>query len=273
LLVADRAFCSYAHLAVLQGRGIGAVLRVHGSQRVDFTPGRRHRSWRTRRANRASSQRCRQPQRQRTRTLPPTSRWVKSLGSNDQIVVWFKPQDRPDWLSPEGYAALPEELTVRELRYQVDVPGFRVQAVTLVTTLLDAEAFAAAELQMLYAWRWRIETNFRHLKTTMKLEILKCQTVEGICKELAVFALAYNLVRVVMHAAACGHDLPVERISFVDALRWLSSGGSTSLQQIIVNPERPNRSEPRVRKRRPKPYPLMTKPRSVLRKSLMGSSM
>jgi Transposase DDE domain len=118
-----------------------------------------------------------------------------------------------------------------ETRYQVAVPGFRVQEVTLVSTLLDADEFPASELQKIYAWRWRIETNLRHLKTTMGLDVLKCQTVDGICKELVAFALIYNMVRVVMHAAAEHLHVPIDRISFVDALRWLASGGQVPVEE------------------------------------------
>jgi Transposase DDE domain len=271
LLVAARGFCSYAHLAVLQQRQVHAVFRVHASQRIDFTPGRGYSSWQIRRKARKASRAPRRSRTRRARQLPPTSKWIKSFGPSDQIVMWFKSKERPAWLSPEEYAALPDELLVRELRYRVGKPGFRVQSVTLVTTLLDPESFPATELQELYARRWRIETNFRHLKTTMRLDVLKCKTVEGVCKELAVFALVYNMVRAVMHVAASARNVPTDRVSFVDALRWLASGARTPLESIVINPDRPNRYEPRVRKRRSKPYPLMRKPRKTLRKELSAN--
>jgi hypothetical protein len=269
LLLADRGLCSFAHLAVLLQKGIHAVFRMHGSQRVDFTPGRPHSSWYIRRRSQESSRSKQQPG-QRSRNLLPTSKWVKSLGPWDQIVVWFKPKECPDLLTPKEYAALPAELTVRELRYRVDVPGFRVREVTLVTTLLDADAFPPGELQKLYAWRWRIETNFRHLKTTMGLEALKCKTVDGVHKELATFALVYNMVRMVMHTAARHHELPVDRISFVDAQRWLASGGLIPLEELVINPDRPNRIEPRMLKRRQKNYRRMTRPREDISKYIMS---
>jgi hypothetical protein len=148
-----------------------------------------------------------------------------------------------------------------------------VQEVTLVSTLLDADEFPASELQKLYAWRWRIETNLRHLKTTMGLDVLKCQTVDGICKELVAFALIYNMVRVVMHAAAEHLHVPIDRISFIDALRWLASGGQVPVEDLVLNPDRPNRYEPRVRKRRPKHYPLMTRRREILRNQMRDNVM
>ena len=149
-------------------------------------------------------------------------------------------------------------------------PGIRTRVITLVTTLLDAEQYPAAELATLYLSRWRIEINFRHLKTTMKMEVLHCHSVVGVLKELYLFAVAYNLVRLVMLAAARRQDVPVERISFIDALRWLRDATPTTpLTPLVVNPERLNRFEPRVLKRRTKKYPLMTKPRDVLRKALL----
>ena len=173
-------------------------------------------------------------------------------------------------MTAEDYAALPETLTVRELRYAVGRPGFRTRTVTLVTTLSDAVLYPPEALAGLYGVRWRVELNLRHLKTTMKMDVLKCKTVEGVLKELTVYAIVYNLVRVVMLEAARRQGVDVERISFVDAMRWLvEAKPGDELPELVVNPERPGRYEPRVRKRRPKQYPLMTKPRSVLRKGLL----
>ena len=93
---------------------------------------------------------------------------------------------------------------------------------TLVTTLLDAEAYPPEALAELYGMRWRVELYLRHLKTTMKMDVLKCKTVDGVLKELTVYAMVYNLVRVVMLEAARRQGREVERISFVDALRWLA---------------------------------------------------
>ena len=147
-----------------------------------------------------------------------------------------------------------------------------MQTVTLVTTLLDPHIYTLEALAALYLARWRVETNYAHLKTTMGLDVLKCKTVDGVLKELIVFALIYNLVRLVMWEAAKRQLVDVERISLIDALRWLASAGDGEpLPPLVVNPYRPNRYEPRVRKRRPKPYPLMRKPRQQLRKSLKNN--
>ena len=169
----------------------------------------------------------------------------------------------------EAFAALPEEVMVRELRYRVDVPGYRTAAVTLVTTLLDAAAYPAAELAGLYLRRWQVEVDFRHLKITMKMDVLRCRTVEGVLKELAMFALAYNLVRSVMAESARRQGAAPERVSLVDAVRWLGgSDGGEDASVLLINPSRPGRVEPRVVKRRPKKYYRMTKPRADLRKEL-----
>jgi len=257
VLVADRGFCSYAHLALLLQRGVHGLLRIHQRMIVDFTPGRWHVV-----PGRGKSDR---------KKGIPRSRWIKRLGPTDQIVEWFKPVDKPSWMSAAQYATLPTSLVVRELRYSIHEKGFRPQQITLVTTLLDAETYSPDELAEQFHRRWEIETNFGHLKTTMKLDVLKCKTVDGVLRELQVFALIYNMVRQVMLAAASRQSVDVRRISFIDALRWLQSASpGDELIQLVVNPHRPLRVEPRVRKRRPKEYPLMNKPRRQLKKQLEG---
>ena len=185
------------------GRAVQAVFRIHQRLIVDFTPGRPHtvpgKAWRG----------------------LPRSRWIKAFAFEDQLVEWFKPVQCPDWMSREQYASLPATLKLRELRYHIAIKGFRSEEITLVTTLIDAALYPAEELASLYQRRWTIETSFRHLKTTMKMEVLKCETVNGVLKELAVFVLIYNLVRLVMLEASQRQEVEVDRISFIDALRWL----------------------------------------------------
>jgi hypothetical protein len=176
---------------------------------------------------------------------------------------------KPKWISKEEYAALPAELTVRVLRYRVESPGFRVGDVTVVTTLLDAAAYPAEEVAMLYFRRWLVEVNFKHIKVTMKMDVLRCETVEGVLKELAMFALVYNLVRSVTTESARVQGSAPERISVIDTIRWLiGTEGDGDVSVLKVNPARPGRVEPRVVKRRPKQYYRMTQPRSELRKKL-----
>lgn len=159
---------------------------------------------------------------------------------------------------------------MRELRYKIARPGFRVREVTLVTTLLDARLYTAEDLAAAYGLRWSIETNFDHIKTTMKMDVLRCKTVNGVLKELTMFLLVYNMVRMVLLEAADRQGVPVERISFIDALRWLATAQpGDPLPALVVNPARSGRVEPRARKRRPKQYDLMNRPRDVLRKLLL----
>ena len=258
VLIVDRGLSSFAHLALLVRGGVEAVFRMHQRQIVDFTPNRPHA----------------RPGAKRAAKGLPRSRWLRSLGVLDQVVEWFKPEERPEWMTVEQYAELPETLTVRELRYDVGRPGFRTRTVTLVTTLLDAEAYPLDALAEVYGARWRVELNLRHLKTTMKMDVLKCKTVDGVLKELTIYAIVYNLVRVVMLEAARRQGVDVERISFVDALRWLCQAKpGEELPKLVVNPDRPGRYEPRAKKRRPKQYDLMNKPRSVLRKGLLAASL
>lgn len=255
VLVGDRACGTFAHLALLARREIHAVFRMSQRRVVDFTPGRP------------------QPPRWNTPKLTgrARSRWVRTLGSTDQVVEWYRPYVRPVWMTAEEYAALPLTLTVRECQYQVTRPGFRVRTITLVTTLLDADAYPVEELASLYFQRWEVETNLAHLKTTLGMDVLHCETEAGVLKELAIFAIVYNLVRLVMLEASRQQGVPLERISFVDALRWLSSSPpGTPLPTLVVNPHRPDRVEPRCKKRRAKKHPYMKQPRSVLRKRLVS---
>ena len=174
-------------------------------------------------------------------------------------------------MSEEQFALLPREITVREIRYTVAQKGFRSKEITLVTTLLDVELYSLPALADLFRQRWEIETNFGHIKTTMKMDVLKCKTVDGVLRELHAFALVYNLVRQVMVEAADRQDVPVGRISFIDALRWLKEAAlHEPLSKLVVHPDRPDRYEPRVRQRRPKKYKPMTEPRKVLKQRLAG---
>jgi len=256
VLLGDRAFCSFAQIALLAAQKVHVILRIHQRVLVDFRPRRKH-----------------VPpghgKKQGSRKGLPRSKWLQKLGSKDQIVAWFKPARRPTWLSVVEFAELPETLHVRELRYRVSRPGYRTREVTLVTTLLNADIYTGEELAQAYRLRWTVETSLRHIKTTMKMDVLHCRTVEGVLKELAMFVLVYNMVRMTMLEASQRQQVEPDRISFVDALRWLRNAQpGDEFPKLIVNPSRPDRHEPRVRKRRPKQYPLMTQPREQLRELL-----
>jgi Transposase DDE domain len=256
VLVADRGLCSYAHLALLVQAGVHAVLRVSARQIVDFTPGRPFVK----------------PSVRRTPAVKgiPRSRWLTALGVDDQLVAWLKPKTCPSWLTRETLAALPDSLVLREVRYRIGAPGFRTREITLVTTLLDADIYRVADLAKLYHQRWQVETSWAQLKTSLQMDVLHCKTVPGVLKELTVFAIVYNLVRLVMCQSATRQQIGVERISFLDALRWLGAPSTRiPLEGLIGHPTRPYRVEPRVKKRRPKPFPLMIAPRQELRRQLV----
>lgn len=226
VLVGDRAFGSYAHLALLRGRGLDGVFRLHQRRR----PGQ----------------------------------------GRDRRVTYVKPKQRPTWMEPAAYDALPATLAVREVRVRVRTPGRRVREVILVATLSDRRLVPAAALARLYESRWQAETNLGHLKTTLGLDVLRSQTETGILKEMLTFVAAYNLVRRVMREAAAAQGVAADRVSFLDALRWLRQAGpSEPVPILVVNPERPGRFEPRVRKRRPKQFPRMKRPRDVLKEQLL----
>jgi len=253
VLIGDDSFGGWAHFALLLRRDLHGLFPNHHLRIVDFTPGRAH--------SPVSGK----------HVVPglPRSRWIRSLGEDDQLVEWFKPPTPPAWMSREDYAALPDSIVVREIRRTVRLDDGRRITVTIVTTLLDPVKYPAEALVELRMQRWGVETNIAHLKTTMKMDVLRCKTEQGVRKELVVFCLVYNLVRVVMLQAAERQRVSVDRISFADALKWMRHArpGDT-LPRLIVNPRRPHRLEPRCRKRRPKEYDLMNKPRSVLRKAL-----
>ena len=253
VVVGDRAWASYVHLALLSGRKLHGVFRAHQRQLVSFRKDRK-----------LTGQQPRG-----TAALYANSRLIRKLGKYDQLVEYSKPTTRPKWMSAEEFAALPNTLVVRELRFRTKTKGCRTRAITLVTTLLDPEQYPAEEIIALFRTRWEVETCFAHLKTTMHMDVLRCQSVEGVLKELHVFALVYNLVRLVMLSAARAQHVPLGRVSFVGALRWLASPASHEVPLVLpINPARPNRYEPRVVKRRPKPYPLLRVPRRQLRQQL-----
>jgi hypothetical protein len=230
----------------LLARGVDAVMRVHHFRKLDWRAGRR-------------------------------------LGRRDRLVVWKKGLLQGDLWTVEQWAQLPEELTVRLVEIQVAVPGFRTQTFVLVTTLTDAQTYSAEELGRLYFRRWAVELFFRDIKITLGLDVLRCQTPAMVRKEIVMHAIAYNLIRALMQDIARRYQMDVGRLSFkgtVDALRqWreLFEAAKTLprrthqlralfYQSIATDPliARPERSEPRAVKRRPKNFRLLTRPRNEM---------
>lgn len=259
IVLADRAFGSFGHLAALTAMGAYGVFRIQQTRVVSFCQGR------------PSTSKGGRPSKQRP---VPSRRWIKRLGQHDQIVEYIKPRSCPSWLTREEWSQFPSSLRVRELRYSLTATGYRSRSVTLMTTLLDADRYPKQAIIDLYGQRWEVETNLRHLKVTLGMDVLHTKSVTGVLKELAMFAIAYNLVRLVMLEAGKRQSVAPSRISFTDALRWLlNAGPNTRLTPLIVLPERPGRCQPRVRKRRPKNYPAMRRTRDVLTQALWGKAL
>ncbi len=209
----------------------------------------------------------------------------KVVGDCDKLVTWYKPKICPKGLSLDEFDALPSTITVREIYYYIFIPGFRTQRVSLITTLLDTTTYSTLEIVGLYGKRWDVELDLRHLKTTLGMDILRCKTPSMVRKEIYVYLLAYNLLRSLMWSAGTTYATPPLCLSlqgtrhhlnnFIPEL--LATASKKRLQiyctllKVIAHKavsNRPGRNEPRVRKRRPKAYPLMTKPRHELRKQL-----
>jgi hypothetical protein len=273
LLVGDRGFCSFVHLAMLFSRGINGLFRMHQRQVVDFRPHRKHRTTSNRgRKNKPGKKgpggKNKGPR--KAGKPMPSSRFVRRLGKRDQVVEWFKSAvSRPKWISDEQWEALPSSVLVRELRFTLANNGQRTRTVTIATTLLDPLLYPKQKIAELYGVRWQAETHFAELKTTLGMRKVKSKTSEGVLKELAVYALVYNLVHLVMAKAAARQGVPPERMSFIDTVRWLLTAGEhDQLPDLVVNPRRPGRHEPRVIKDLIDTYTKMTKSRDELRKQL-----
>jgi hypothetical protein len=240
VLVADRAYCGWFFLAQLLAQEVDFVIRLHQTRTVRS---RRHRSW-----------------------------WE----------AWKRPQ-RPKGQSRRAWKKRPEELLLRLVRFQVQARGFRTQNVIVVTSLLDEKAFPDSAIAELYARRWQIELHYRQIKTNLSLDVLRGRTPKMIERELWMHAIAYNLVRALLLTASRTHDVPLERLSFKGALDALQAWADralrtrrhrrlarrTLLARVAADrvPLRVGRSEPRARKRRPKDYQLLNRPRHLMRVS------
>jgi hypothetical protein len=192
----------------------------------------------------------------------------RRLGTKDHVVIWNKPKIRPDWLSQELYDACPDTQELRELK---------VKSKVLVTTLLSSSGASRRALGELYVSRWNVELDLRNIKTTLGMEVLHCQTPEMNEKELWVYLLAYNLIRLLMVGSALQANVQPRQLSFKHTLQlwlaWSHNGapGHEHLELLFVLiaqqrvADRPGRVEPRAIKRRPKPFPLLMTTRSRAR--------
>jgi len=248
VVLADRGFCGYGEFYHLRERGVDAVMRAHPCR----TAGRRR---------------------------------VQRLGRHDEFVLWLKSKPGPTCPDKALWPSLPDAMLVREITFTVPIPGFRTDVVTVATTLLDPVAFPTEAFADLYRQRWQAELFLRDIKITLGMDILRGQSPEMIHKELTMHRIAYNLVRLTMLEAARQRNCPVTTLSFKGTLSTLRSWaplflfGSRSTRAALWRslidvigrdplPWRPNRIEPRARKRRPKNYQLLNKPRHQFKEIL-----
>jgi len=238
VVLADRYFSGWCDIALPLARGIDVVVRKHQLRHTDFRTG-------------------------------------KPLGKDDQLVSWDKPA-RPKWMSKEQYAELPPVMTLRELRVRVAQKGFRTRSLVVVTTLVDAEAYPTEAIALLYRQRWQAELHLRSLKTVLQMDHLRCKTPERVRNEFYTHLLAYNLLRGVMAIAAFEADRSPWEISFKGTLQTLTEFLPILLTRVSSRTwcealltavathlvaHRPDRFEPRLVKRRPKPYKHLREPR------------
>lgn len=247
ILLADRGFCSFNSFWRMSLAGVDALMRLNGVRKVDFRKGAK-------------------------------------LGLNDRLLTWNKPAQRPKNCSQEDFDALPKTLTLRHVKLVVAARGHRTQTIVLVTTLLDPVAYPIAALGELYFQRWSVELHFREIKITLGMDVLRCQSPDMVEKEVLMHTISYNLVRALMQQAAIVHQADLTRISFkgtADTLRHWSASlealrGKPRKRQALLDamfeliakdlvPLRPDREEPRAKKRRPKNYHLLTKPRHEMK--------
>jgi hypothetical protein len=252
ILLADSYYSSFDEVTTLASLGVDVVMRQHGGRPVDFRRGVR-------------------------------------LGREDHRVVWHRSRNRPAWMTREEFAVLPRALEMRELRVRVDKVGFRSRVFVVVTTLLDPVAFPAVELSGLYRRRWHGELDIRSIKQAMGMDVLRCQSPGMVREEIWGHFLVFDLIRGVMAESARRHGLEPRRLSFQGARQMiegfrveLGRAGSGKIEGLVAGLHeaiarlraggRPDRVEPRVRKRRPKAYPLMHEPRKIFKARLARAS-
>jgi putative transposase len=251
IVLADRYYCSYFMIALLMEHGIDVVVRLHQCRGADFRRGRR-------------------------------------LGPGDHLVTWIRPE-RPDWMDQETFDRMPLSLQVRQLQVQVAQPGFRVDSLVVVTTLLDADRYTKDDVAELYYRRWLAELDIRSIKITLGIDVLRCKTPAMVHREIWTSLLAYNLIRQSMLQAAFASELSPRQLSFTAALQkiavsfeTLATCGADVLVMLIEVHlqhlssqqvgDRPNRVEPRAVKRRPKPHKLLNQPRHQARAELLAGT-
>ena len=207
--------------------------------------------------------------------------FVQSLGKEDRLLYWIKMKPCPTWLEKSQWEKVPEKLLIREVSFLVTIRGFRTKRITLATTLFNQRQYPKEDLAQLFRRRWMAELFLRDIKSTMGMDILRCKTPDMVHKELIMFMIAYNLIRSLILQSSMILQAHMDRLSFKGTLAILRQLNPPTLRlmrsrkleetlyktalRIIAKdivPDRPDRQEPRARKRRPKNYQLLNKPRS-----------
>jgi hypothetical protein len=251
VLLGDSLTANWATIVLLRERGVALVGRLNKAHRwADFRRGKR-------------------------------------LGPDDHLVCWAKPTSIRS-LDRDAYHALPECIMVRETRIPVFQPGFRTREIVVVTTLLDPRQTTKEDLATLYRARWNNELDLRSLKSTMQMRELRCKTPELMRKEVWTHILAYNLIRTVMAQAAARHGGAPRSISFKGAMQTLEAfqpllefgpahdaADRLRLYHDLLDAiathrvgDRPDRYEPRLKKRRRNYYDWLTKPRAEIKRKM-----
>jgi hypothetical protein len=182
IVLGDRAFCGFADFWMLSKKKVDCVMRLHQARKGGDI--------------------------------------IEEFDNNDYLVEWKKQRlcDRPTWVSEQLWKQMPDALIVRYITINVDIPRYRTRKIRLATTLLNPQKYPAAALADLYRRRWMAELFLRDMKTTMRMDILRCKTPEMIHKELSMFIIAYNLIRTLIWQAASNKGIDPYRISFTAAM-------------------------------------------------------
>lgn len=234
IMLADRGLAGFAQLAMIKSAALHGLIRLPRWQVVRGRGKGAHRR-------------------------------IKRLGRQDLLVSWRR-ATRPTWMSKRRWLNLAEQLTLRQIAFRIVRPGYRSKWAWIITTLTDERRYPAQELVELYGRRWQVEVQFGQLKSSLELKKLSAKTVAGVRKELLMFVLLYNLVRAVMLESAANQQISCDRISFIDALRWmLFASPQQPTPLLLVNPLRPNRpTQPRKLKSARQRYGQLNQPRQCL---------
>lgn len=251
VLLGDRLMSGWVGMYLLKQRGVDTVSRLSAHRRADFRKGKR-------------------------------------LGKDDHLVVGKKPTSLRS-VDRATYHALPDSITVREVRFRVEQPGFRTRSVVVVTTLLDPGQVSAEELASLYRARWDNELDLRSIQITLPRDLLRGKTPALVRKEIRTHVLGDNLIGTVRAQAAASEGVEPRSISFqatlqvLEAFRPLIASHDDRdevdraerdrqlLEAIAIHrvADRPDRFEPRMTKKGPRGYESLKRPRKEIKLQML----